>query len=132
LEQYVKCDSKSLYHMVFTTINIIVHATRYLAICCDKMMMINNQSWVNIHIHLMDGFKCISILLDFKRPTDCGTTNNLTNVILNLFTIYGGITTKKIDNKLIYINFNDVVLFINVHYGNCKRIILCMFVVHVH
>jgi hypothetical protein len=105
-----------LYHMVFITIKITVHATRYLAICCDKMMMINNQSWVNVHAHLVDGFKCISILLDFKRPIDGGTTNNLTNVILNFCTVYGGLTTKKISNKLMMLFYSSMSIMII-----CKR-----------
>jgi hypothetical protein len=116
--------------MVFTAIKVMVHATRYLAISCDKVMMINNQSWVNIHAHLVDGFKCISILLDLKRSIDGGIINNLTNVISNFFMVYRGLITKKISNKLIYISYNDVVQFINVHYGICKKKVLCMFVVH--
>jgi hypothetical protein len=116
--------------MVFTTIKVMVHARRYLAICCDKVMMIDNQSCVNIHAHLVDGFECISILLDLKRPTDGGTINNLTNGISKKIMIYGGLITKNISNKLIYISSNDVVPFINVHYGICKKKFLCMFVVH--
>jgi hypothetical protein len=73
--------------MVFTAIKVMVHATRHLVICCDKVMMIDNQSWVNIHAHLVDGFKCILILLHLKRPTDGGTINNLTNVISNFFMV---------------------------------------------
>jgi hypothetical protein len=116
--------------MVFSAIKVTIHATRYFAICCDKVMMIDNQSWLTSMLTLWMAFKCMSILLDLKRPTDGGTINNLTKGISKKLMVYEGLIIKKSSKKLIYISFNDVVLFISVHYGICKKIVLRMFVVH--
>jgi hypothetical protein len=60
-----------------------VHVAGCLATSCDEMTTIDIESWVNIHAYLMDCFKLILILVDLERLVDGGTTNNLTNVILN-------------------------------------------------
>jgi hypothetical protein len=81
---------------------------------CDEVMMVDNQSWVNIHAYLADGFKCISILLNSEKLIGSGTINNLTTVILNYLLIYGGLTVEEINNKLICFGFDGGVIFIGV------------------
>jgi len=46
-----------MHHIVLITIKVIIYATRYLAIDCDKVTTIYNQSWVSVHANLVEGFK---------------------------------------------------------------------------
>jgi len=68
----------------------------------------------------VDGFKCIPILLNLERLINGGTTNNLTNVILNFLLVYGDLTLGKI--KLICFASNGVVVFITVYSGVITQI----------
>ncbi len=81
---------------------------------CDEMTIVDNQSWVNIHAYLVDGFKCISILLNLEKLIGDGTIDNLTIVISNFLLVYGGLIVEKISNKLICFGFDGVVVFIGV------------------
>jgi hypothetical protein len=76
--------------------------------------MMDNQSWVNIHVYLANGFKCILILLNLEKLIGSGTIDNLTIVILNFLLVYGGLIVEKISNKLICFGFDGVVVFIGV------------------
>jgi hypothetical protein len=66
------------------------------------MMMVDDQSWVNIQAYLMDGFKCILILLNLEKLIDNGTIDNITVVILNCLLVYGGLTIEEINSKFIH------------------------------
>lgn len=46
-----------MHHIVLIAIRVIIYATRYLAINCDKVTTIYNQSWVSVHANLVEGFK---------------------------------------------------------------------------
>ncbi len=81
---------------------------------CDEVTMMDNQSWVNIHVYLANGFKCILILLNLEKLIGSGTIDNLTIVILNFLLVYGGLIVEKISNKLICFGFDGVVVFIGV------------------
>jgi hypothetical protein len=52
-------------------------------------MMIDNESWINIHTYLVEGFKCIPILLNLESLVSGGTPDNLTNVILKSLMVNG-------------------------------------------
>jgi hypothetical protein len=88
-----------------------------LCITCDKMMMANNKSLINIHVYLVDGFKCIPILLNLKKMVNGGTFNNLSNVIFESLMVYEGFIMYEINSKLICFGYDSVVIFIDVHSG---------------
>jgi len=71
-----------MHNIVFTSTKVVVHVAVYFAISCNAVTMIDNQSWVNIHAYLVEGFKHIPILLNLEILVGGGTTNYLTNVIL--------------------------------------------------
>jgi hypothetical protein len=53
--------------MVKTTHNIILHAIKvaqFLSINCDEMMIMDNQSWLNIHAYVVNKWQQVS---------NCGT-----------------------------------------------------------
>ncbi len=72
-----------MHHIAFTTIKDVVHITRYIVITYDKVTMIKNQSWANIHAYIVNIFKHIPILLNVESWINGSTFDNLINVILN-------------------------------------------------
>jgi hypothetical protein len=83
-----------MHIIVFIAIKMDVHAARYLAINCNEVTMINNQSWVNIHVYL--DFKYIPILLHLERLVNGGNVDNLINVILKSLMVNGGLPWKRL------------------------------------
>ncbi len=41
------------------------------------------QSWLSVHMYLIDGWKCNLVVLTFVQVVNDGTTNNLTKVIVD-------------------------------------------------
>ncbi len=68
-----KSDNVGWEFIVNVTKKTFHSVPKYIVINCDKVTIINNQSWVNAHAYLLDGFKCISILLNLERLIGGGT-----------------------------------------------------------
>jgi len=96
---------------------VAIHVAKYLVVSCNEVIMIDNQSWINIHTYLVKGFKCIPILLNLERLVSGGTIDNLTNVILKSLMVNGGLTMEEFSNKLTSLVLMGVVVFTNVHSG---------------
>lgn len=88
-----------MHNIVFIATKMAIHAAMYFFIICNEMMMIDNESWINIHTYLVEGFKCIPILLNLERLVNDGIVENITNVILNSMMVNGGLTMEDINNK---------------------------------
>jgi len=74
-----------MHFIVINAIKEIIHVARYIVVSGDEVTTIDNKSWVNFHVYLVDGFKHIHVLLNLKRLIGGGTTGNMTNVILNSY-----------------------------------------------
>jgi len=59
------CTSYAL-HCFHCMTKETIHGTGFLTISCDEVIMINNQSSVNIHAYLMQSFKHILVLLNLE------------------------------------------------------------------
>jgi hypothetical protein len=77
-----------MHNIVLIATKMVSHAAKYLVIC-NEVMMIDNESWINIHTYLVEDFKCIPILLNLKGLVNGGTIDNLTNVILKSLWLMG-------------------------------------------
>jgi hypothetical protein len=77
-----------MHNIVPIASKMVIHVVKYLVIC-NEVMMIDNESWINIHTYLVEGFKCILILLNLERLVSGGIANNLTNVILKSLMVNG-------------------------------------------
>ncbi len=95
-----------MHYIVLITTKMTIHVAKYLVVICHEMMMIDIESWINIHTYLVEGFKCIPILLNLERLVNIGIADNLTNLILKSLIINGGLTMEEINSKLISFGFN--------------------------
>jgi hypothetical protein len=74
-----------MHFIVLNATKEIIHVARYIIVSGDEVTMIHNKSWVNVHVYLVDGFKCIHVLLNLKRLIGGGITSNMMNVIFNFY-----------------------------------------------
>ncbi len=88
-----------MHNIVLIATKVAIHAAMYFVIICKEMMMIDNESWINIHTYLVEGFKCIPILLNLERLVNDGIIENFTNVIFKSMMVNGGLTMEDINNK---------------------------------
>jgi len=70
-----------MHHIVLVTIKVIIYATRYLAINCDKVTTIYNQSWVSVHANLVGGFKHTNFV-KLEKVDQCWHNQQPTNVFI--------------------------------------------------
>jgi len=89
--------------IVIQLIRIQMQKARYLAFSYDEVMMINNQSWCNSHVYVVDGFEKMPLLLNLERVVGKGTTNNLTTLILKSLMEYGDLIMDQIGNKFFFL-----------------------------
>jgi hypothetical protein len=106
-----------MHNFVFTITNVAIHVAKYLVVNYKEVIMTDNQSWISIHTYLVEGFKCILVLLNLKRLVSGGTVDNLTNVILKSLMVNGGLTMEEISIKLTSLVLMGIVVFTNVHSG---------------
>jgi hypothetical protein len=69
---------KNMHQIVIVSTKVILQKARYLAINCDEVSIINNQSWCNVHTYVVDDFKRIPLLLNLKRVIGGGNVDSLT------------------------------------------------------
>jgi hypothetical protein len=74
-----------MHFIVVNATKEIIYVARYIVVSGDEVTMIDNKSWDNVHAYLVDGFKCIHVLLNLKRLISGGTIGNMANVILNSY-----------------------------------------------
>jgi hypothetical protein len=55
----------------------IIHVVKYIVVNCDEVMIVDDQSWVNTHVYLVEDFKCSLILLNLERLVNGGVTTTL-------------------------------------------------------
>jgi hypothetical protein len=81
-----------------------------------EVTTIDNQSWCNVHVYVIGGFKRMLLLLNLERVFGkISFVNNLITLILKSLVEYGGLTIEEITNKLDYFGLDGVVVFIDVH-----------------
>jgi hypothetical protein len=60
----------------------VIVGLRYLALSCDEVTMIDNQSWISIHYYVVQDWCRLPILISLEQVIEGGGSNNLTKVII--------------------------------------------------
>jgi hypothetical protein len=90
----LKMLHKELNNIVRWTMQIAMKTTnqvvQYLSITCAEVTTIDTQSWINIHVYVVQDWAKVSILMSLEQITKGATANNLTKVIMEVATMKGG------------------------------------------
>ena len=93
--------AESLFNVVQAKTKEIVSTAPYFSITCDEVTILDNQSWINIHIYTIQEWEKMPMLLSLQRVTEGGAADNITKVILGAFTNEGGLTPHRIRDRFI-------------------------------
>jgi hypothetical protein len=70
-------------NVVFIITKVAIHKVNFIFVSCDEVTNINNQSWILMHVYVVEDFNRIPILVNFQCVTKGASTNNLTTMIKN-------------------------------------------------
>jgi hypothetical protein len=78
---------------------------------CDEVTTIDNQSWLSVHLYVIDGWKWVPILHNLQRVLDGAISANLTKFIMWNLVYFGSMTEIDVANKLVCFGTNGVIVF---------------------
>jgi len=58
--------AKCMHKIVLTNTQLVVQKTRFISIFVDEDTTMDSQSWLGVHVYLIDGWKCNLILLTLE------------------------------------------------------------------
>ncbi len=65
-----------MHQIVFHTIKVVVHKGDFILMSVDEITTIDNhrqpQSWLSMHLYIVEALKRIPILLNLRRVVDGG------------------------------------------------------------
>lgn len=97
-----------MYNQVKFEAKEMLSAFQYLALTCNKLIIIDTQSWVSIHAYIVEDGIQSSNLISFECVTEGGNANNLTKVIMNVLQSEGGVFKFNIALKLLSFGIDGV------------------------
>jgi hypothetical protein len=71
----------------------------------------DNQSWISIHVYIVNNQHKVPILLNLERIVNGGKFDNLTSVIIHSLVVFGGMSKIDIANIVVYFGADDVTSF---------------------
>jgi hypothetical protein len=103
--------AKYLYRQVMMKVVEVLAAARYVAITCDEVTTMDNQSWISIYAYVVEDFYRKPILVSLEQLTDGASAARPTMTILDAMTTHGGLTMEDVRQKLISFGANGAVVF---------------------
>ncbi len=73
--------------------------------------MIDNQSWISVHVYVVEGWEQLLILLTLQQVVEGSHVDNLTKVIVESLFLHGGLSKSNMALKLICFGTNNVTTF---------------------
>jgi hypothetical protein len=77
----------------------------------DEIITMHYQRWIIIHVYVVEGWKCIPILLTLEQVLLNVIANNLIKVIMRSLLWYGSLFDIDLASKLINFGVNGVLVF---------------------
>jgi hypothetical protein len=103
--------AKYLYRQVMMKVVEVLAAARYVAITCDEVTTMDNQSWISIYAYVVEDFYRKPILVSLEQLTDGASAARLATTILDAMTTHGGLTREDLRKKLISFGADGAAVF---------------------
>ncbi len=84
---------------------------RLIAVSCDNVTTINCQSWVKMHVFVVEEWKWILILLSLEQVVNDAFANNLTKLIVDALLQCSRFSKLNMGLKLMCFSTNGVTIF---------------------
>jgi len=69
----------------------------------NEVTTIDNQSWLFVHLYIVEAWKKVPLLLNLQKVIDGGTSNTMTSMIVESLTKFGGLTESDLAKKLVFL-----------------------------
>jgi hypothetical protein len=109
----VECMS----NVVFITTEVAIHKVNFIFVSCDEVTNIDNQSWILVHVYVVEDFKRIPILVNLQCVTKGASTNNPTTIIKNFVAKFKRPLNYDMTMKVVCFNANGASTFQNIKIG---------------
>ncbi len=88
-----------------------------MALTCDEVITLDNQSWIFVHGYCVQDWCCIPILLTIDYVVEGSNAQNLTKVIMDILMVASGLIKVEIPKRLLCFGENNVNIFQDVWNG---------------
>jgi len=104
-----------MHKKIIKRVKEVIASSKYLALSCDEVTMIDNQSWISIHFYVVGDWCHIRILIYLQQVIEGRGVDNLIKVIMGDLKEHGVIYNVNIATKLISFGVNGLNVFQGVH-----------------
>ncbi len=104
-------------NVVFISTKVVIHNVNFIFVCCDEVTNIDNQSWILVHVYVVEDFKRIPILVNLQCVTKGASTNNLTTIIRNFVAKFKQPLNYDMIMKVVCFNANGASTFQSIKIG---------------
>jgi hypothetical protein len=90
-----------LYKQVMVKSRDVLSAAKYLAITCDEVTTLDNQSWISIHAYCVQDFYRQPILVSLECLTEGASTTKLASTLIDAMSNHGGQSKDDLRQKFV-------------------------------
>jgi len=103
--------AEHLYGFFIVALKAVVQFASVISISADEVTVVDNTSWIGVHVYVMNGWEREPHLLHLSCVFDAGTADHLTEVIMHALMAEGGLTREQIARKLVCFGTDGVSKF---------------------
>jgi len=102
---------ETMHNVVLRTTQNVMQKFLFIFVNCDEVTTIENQSWLSIHVYVIEEWKRVLILLNLQHVVDGTTFDNLTALIGKNLMEFRGLSETNLANKLVCSRVDGVIVF---------------------
>ncbi len=80
-----------MHQMVMKVTRVVIQVAYYVALNCDEVSTVDNQSWLFVYYYMVENWVRIPILICLEKVVAHSRSDNLTKVIMEALMIDGGL-----------------------------------------
>jgi hypothetical protein len=89
-----------MHGIVLEVTKFAIEIAQYLSLTCDEVSTINNQSWLLIHVYVVQNWLRIPIFFSLEHVVVGSSVDNFTLVLLQTLMHQRGFTKELISSRL--------------------------------
>ena len=89
----------------------VISEARFLAISADEVIIVDNQTWLSLHIYVYQAWKQVPILLCLEYVVDGQRADPVKETIISVLDLHGGVIEKDLLERLVCFGANGDSIF---------------------
>jgi hypothetical protein len=92
--------TKCLNNVVLATTKVAIQKVSFILVNCDEITNMDNQSWISMHVDVVEDFKKTPIFVNFQHVTIGTNTNILIIFMKNFYVEFEGLSNHDMVVKV--------------------------------